>query len=121
VYYLDPVENYYYSKFSGENLSLPASSLQMNEFVSSLNIVYPEANSVIMVPKKLDGNYSGVELKANTATKQGSLFWFLNGIFLQKTEAPHHISVNLEEGEYALLINDALGNKDELNFTVVRR
>ena len=121
LYYLTPVENYYFTQFSGENLSLPKYAQLSGASEFSLNIVYPEANAVIMVPKKLDGDYSSVQLKANSATKQNTLFWFLNGTFLQKTEDIHLVTVQLDEGTHDLLINDAQGNRDALRFSVIKR
>ncbi|MFK7807298.1 MAG: hypothetical protein AB8F74_05780, partial [Saprospiraceae bacterium] len=120
LYYLNPVENYYHKAFSGEDLSLPA-GLQTNGVATAPNIVYPEKDAILFIPKKIEETYSNVQLKANTNTKAETLFWFLNGAFLQKTEAPHHVSVDLEAGQYALLINDSAGNEDRVGFEVVRR
>lgn len=120
LFFLKPTINYYYAQHSGHDLSLPSKN-EMADVSTPPAIVYPEENAVIFVPKKLNQAYSSVALKANTAAKKGTLFWFLNGTFVEKTEAPHHINVDLKEGEYALQINDDLGNKDALEFSVVRR
>jgi penicillin-binding protein 1C len=120
LFYLNPVENYYHSAYSGEDLSLPV-SMQQNGMNSSLNIVYPEKDAILFVPKKLENTYSKVQLRANTNTKDGTLFWFLNGEFLEKTKPPHHVSVDLETGKYELLINDVDGNRDAVGFEVVKR
>ncbi len=120
LYFLNPVENYYHAQFSGEDLSLPVSIQQSSNIAAPLNIVYPERNAVIVVPKKLDKEYSNISLKANTAVDGGTLFWFLNGEFLKKTEPPHQLYVDLKAGQYALLINDEAGNRDEVGFEVVR-
>jgi penicillin-binding protein 1C len=121
IFYLHPFEDYYYSQFSGKHLSLPANANQRDNNKSLLNIIYPESDAVIFIPKKIEKEFSNVELKANTSKQEDVLFWFLNGEFLRKTKAPHHVQVDLDHGEYALLINDEKGNKDQVQFKVVKR
>ena len=119
LYFLPPVENYYSIQFNGKDFSLSSSSKSLN-VPASVDIVYPENNAILTVPKKLKNEYSEVQLKANSSDSEVTLFWFLNGEFVQKTQTPHHVHVNLEEGEYALLVNDTEGNKDALEFKVIR-
>ena len=120
-YYLKPVENYYYKQYFGQSLALPAYAYAKNELGSPLKIVYPQAKSVILVPKKLDQQYAQIECRASSAIKESTLFWFLDGKFLQKTTTTHKIHLNLDNNEHTLLINDSFGNKDQVTFSVVRR
>ncbi|HFC01184.1 MAG TPA: penicillin-binding protein 1C [Phaeodactylibacter sp.] len=121
LYYLNPVEDYYHTQYFGQSMSLPASAKSNNEFNTSLRIVYPERNAVILVPKKLNQKYSKVKFRASSTMKENTLFWFLDGDFLKKTNPPHQLHVELKEGNHTILINDSFGNKDELPFSVVKR
>ena len=89
VFFLNPTENYYYAQHGGEDLSLPPTSLTSKYLNAAPAIVYPEKDAVILVPKKLNQSYSSIALKANTATKQGILFWSVSYTHLTLPTTPY--------------------------------
>ena len=121
LFVLSPLENFYANQTLGHSFSIPQHKELILAESESLNIVYPEDDAVLFIPKKIEQDYSKVVLKANSSLDGDILFWFINGDFVQKTSDPHLVNLDLDEGDYSLYVNNKSGVKDELVFHVVKR
>lgn len=119
LFTLTPDEDYYYHQYTG--VSFAQENNSNNSINSNLKIIYPQKDAIIVLPKKLDSEYSDLKLEASSLNSNSKLFWFLDSMFIASTEAPHHLSTPLKHGLHALVINDQLGNSVEHNFEIVRR
>jgi len=84
-----------------------------------LDVVYPPANSQIMIPIDLDGRSSQVVFQAVHRQPKQRLFWHLNEEFLGSTEHFHQWVLAVSEGKHRLIVLDEQGRRVERVFEVL--
>lgn len=119
VFTLTADEDYYHHQYSGIS---HAEEKKINKIGSpNLKIIYPQQDAIIVLPKKLDNDYSELKLEASSLIANSKLFWFLDNKFVASTKAPHQLSAPLKDGMHALVVNDQHGNSEELQFEILCR
>jgi penicillin-binding protein 1C len=84
-----------------------------------LELIYPENNTNIFLPRDLASSKKNVVFKAAHRQSDITLFWFMDESFIQITEGFHEISVNPKPGEHSLTVTDENGNSINRHFTVI--
>lgn len=110
LYHPDPVAAYYYHAFYDSKHS------RKNRNTSSLKIVYPEPNMVMILPKKLDGERSRLTAEVYR-DKDRTLYWYLDGNFLATTNKNSAL-IDVSSGKHTLFVVDAMGQEDQIEFSI---
>lgn len=121
IFVLNPTEKYYAEEFGNRFFLEDSNTSDLNHESKQLEIVYPQPNSVLLIPKKLENSYAEVELRASSLNPNDTLYWFINNQFVNTSFAPHKIYADLNDGPHQIHVNDVLGNESRLDFEVVRR
>ena len=81
-----------------------------------ISFVYPQADSRIFIPRDTDGQYQKVTLEVAHASRQRSLFWYLDDIYLGATYDVHKMLITPETGGHKLSVVDEMGNTRQVMF-----
>lgn len=82
----------------------------------TLQIVYPEANAKIWIPRDFRGKKQKLILRAAHIKEEATLFWYLDERYLGKTISEHTRAVDISPGWHTLYVVDKSGNRDEMRF-----
>jgi penicillin-binding protein 1C len=120
---LPPVQEYYFRLKNSTYKTLPPfrKDCVNPQGLSSLEIIYPKADSRIYVPIELDGAPGKVVFEATHRQTSGTIFWHLNGQYLGSTRLSHQMALTLGAGQHTLSLVDESGELLERNFTVIAR
>jgi len=86
-----------------------------------IEFVYPQQDSLIFLPRGLDGKYQKITMEVAHSHQESSLFWYIDDRYLGKTMNNHQLSITLENGRHRLFVIDGVGNSKEINFHLERR
>lgn len=86
-----------------------------------VDIIYPQEDTTILVPRNFDGKYEKVKFKAGSSYLDTKLYWYLDNNFLGETLKNHEIDVELETGKHKLFVTDENGNNSDVNFYSERK
>lgn len=116
AFQIHPVADYYHEQFYGNSIN--KEDVEIDEKV--INLVYPEADAILKVPKKLDAEYAKITARASTNYTDAKLFWYLDDRFLTTTSEQHDIQIDIEDGDHRLYVSDMHGNEQMVSFQVVK-
>ena len=83
---------------------------------TTIQIIYPEPNGKIWVPRDFKGKKQKLILRAAHIKEQATLFWYLDDKYLGKTVDQHSRAVDITPGWHRLSVIDKSGNRDEIKF-----
>ncbi len=119
---LPPAQAWFYAKKHPEYQQLPPWKPGCGyENQQLVDVIYPRQNGRIFIPRELSGQSSKVVVEVAHQQPEEKLFWHLNGKYLGETQTFHQMALNLEKGEYDLLVEDGNGNLAKRRFSVVER
>ncbi len=119
---LPPAQAWFYAKNHPEYQQLPPWKPGCGyESQQLVDVIYPRQNGRIFIPRELSGQSSKVVVEVAHQQPEEKLFWHLNGKYLGETQTFHQMALNLEKGEYDLLVEDGNGNLAKRRFSVVER
>lgn len=118
---LPPVIEHYYKKYHPEYVSLPPVHpiCSQSDPSSPLEVIYPEANSHVYLPKGVDQETQPIIATATHKQAQKTLYWHLNETYLGQTDDIHSMKIDPSVGEQVLRIIDEQGNESVRLFNVV--
>ncbi|MCF8331530.1 MAG: penicillin-binding protein 1C [Bacteroidales bacterium] len=85
-----------------------------------LDLIYPQNNSQLKLPKDFNAKENEVIFKAIHRNKAIVLFWFIDNNFITSTTDFHEISVKPETGNHILTVTDNNGNSINRKFSITR-
>lgn len=86
-----------------------------------LQILYPQENARLWIPRDLDGRLEKVTLRAAHREKESLLYWYLDDVFIGTSRDRHVRSSLLASGRHVLDIVDENGNRDSVRFEAALR
>ncbi|MCG8580650.1 MAG: penicillin-binding protein 1C, partial [Bacteroidales bacterium] len=113
---LPPVMAWYYQFRDPLYKSLPPFKSDCFEQQQAIEIIYPQANAQLFVPKEMDGSLGRIICKATHQKAASHLFWHLDNEYLGRTIHHHQMAINPEKGWHTLIITDADGNSVSCRF-----
>jgi len=117
---LPPAMEWYYIKHALDYKRLPP---QMPECGGSsemvLQIIYPKNNTVVRVPRNLNGELGRIVLEAAHNYNDISVYWHLDDEYLETTIGQHKIEILPQPGTHILTLLDEHGNTLEIKFKVL--
>lgn len=119
---LPPIMEWYYKRISPFYRELPTFlPTCYNSTQSNIDIIYPQPNAKIFIPRDLSGEKQKLVLDATTRNNKGILYWHLNEEYLGFTSVNHQMEVLLKEGLYKLTIVSQTGESLSRSFSIVSR
>lgn len=118
---IDPLAGLYYQKSSIDYKPIPDFSPECKSISENiLDIIYPQNDAEIIIPKDFDRKEEKIVFEATHANKEKEIFWHLNSKYLGKTYYPHKFKTNLPVGNHVLLIIDEAGNSKKHQFRIYK-
>ncbi|HLV10708.1 MAG TPA: penicillin-binding protein 1C [Halanaerobiales bacterium] len=85
-----------------------------------IQFTYPSAESVIVIPRGLDGEYQKVTARVAHSYEDSKLYWYLDREYLGETAGSHHKTLSLDNGQHVIHVVDGNGYFQEIAFYVRR-
>ncbi|NVN17599.1 penicillin-binding protein 1C [Muricauda sp. HICW] len=109
---LPPILEYYYASSNPNYKPLPpylegCSALENN----LMEFIYPKRNETVLLPKDLGEKSMEIILKLAHQQSNAIIYWYLDELFIGKTENFHDLILPIEAGEYMLTAVDNQGNR----------
>lgn len=115
------IEFYYKQQHSDYDLLPPVMKGCNEDRESQLEIIYPEPNAKIFVPKEVTGFKGKTIFTAAHSNPQATLYWHLDDQFLGSTFSFHQIELNPAKGMHQLTVVDNFGSKKILNIQILEK
>ncbi len=120
---LPPVEEYYYKPKHPNHRPLPpfkqGCNAQSAVKENPIQIVYPDANSIIYVPIGLDGTSEKTVFKVVHRSNNARVHWHLDKEYIGSTMDFHLMELNPASGGHTLTVVDDAGNRMEVKFQIL--
>ena len=118
---LTPTQSWYYKNFH-PNYEMPPpflNSCMEKTNTSKIQILYPQKNAVISIPKEQGGKQGEIVFQAAHQNPKEKVYWHLDEAFIGATEQNHQISLNVAAGNHMLTLIDNFGNEIKQSFRIV--
>lgn len=83
-----------------------------------VEILYPEQNTRIWLPRDFGANLQKVTLQAASRGKNRKLFWYVDDRYIGETQSKHAQAITLNQGWHELEVIDTNGNRARNRFYV---
>ncbi len=119
---LSPAMEFYYQAKHNEYLSLPPFMPGCTTGEErQIEIIYPEQNAKIFVPKEIAGNKGKTVFSAAHSNPNATLFWHLDDTYIGSTKPFHQMDLNPTKGLHTLTIVDNNGETVTRNFEILEK
>lgn len=115
---LPPLMEHYYRRQHQEYHSLPKKKVANGEVEQSFRFVYPADNSMVSIPRQIDGTRGAIVCQA-VHTSSAVLFWHLDGSFVGTTADVHKMPIKPSSGYHTITIVDDLGSQQTISIIVI--
>jgi penicillin-binding protein 1C len=96
-------------------------SCSNRESEGMLEILYPQDNARLWIPRDLDGQIQKVTFRVAHREKESLIYWYLDDRYLGSTQNRHNKACLLSKGVHTLAIVDGDGNLARIRFTAESR
>ena len=119
---LSPAMEFYYKAKHNEYLTLPPFMPGCSSGGErQIEIIYPEQNAKIFVPKEIAGNKGKTVFSAAHSNPNATLFWHLDDNFIGSTKQFHQMELNPLKGFHTLTLIDKNGETVSRNFEILEK
>jgi len=116
---LPPSEEYYYKNYHIDYIPLPPIKPGCNQEQSKqIELIYPEHNTVLYLPKGFSGQQEKFIFKAAHARPDATIYWHVDNTYLGETTENHQIACIVTPGRHMLTLIDNWGNQRKILFEV---
>ena len=116
---LPPSEEYYYRNYHIDYAPLPPVRPGCGEDRNrQIELIYPEHNAILYLPKGFSGKREQFVFKAAHARPDAILYWHLDDTYIGETMDHHQISSSAPPGKHRLTLVDDQGNRKTISFEV---
>ena len=117
---LPPAMEYYYKFKHLSYISLPPWDKKcLTDEQETIEIIYPNPQAEIFLPKGFKGIKSKLVLQAAHQQADAELYWHVDDQFIQTTKNFHQVPVALSSGKHLLLVTDEKGNSKSVQFSII--
>ncbi len=81
-----------------------------------IRILYPQEGSRLWIPREFNGTLQKVTCRAAHSSRDKTIYWYLDDVFLGSTERQHTTSISVGRGWHRLDAVDDMGYKDSVSF-----
>ncbi len=117
---LNPSQEYFYRRLHPEYRILPPymkGCIPPKENV--LDILEPDNNTAIYIPKGVDGEQGMIIFEAVHRNPEATIFWHIDDEYITETKGTHKIEVSPAVGTHILTIEDEEGNIMKRQFKIL--
>ena len=116
------MQEHYYASLHADYELMPPLDPSCPEVMEShmMNIILPEPNSTIYIPKEQNGKPGEVVFKLAHRHPETVVYWHLDEKYLGNTKTFHELSVHAETGDHTLTLVDENGVELTCNFKVLK-
>jgi penicillin-binding protein 1C len=121
---LPPVEEHFYRDRDPNYRPLPPwhpDCLRAEERNEPMQMIYPQRNARIILPRNLDGSLSSAVFQVAHRQPEQTITWYLDERRLEETRHFHTLELQPAPGWHRLTLVDANGHRLELPFEVLER
>lgn len=116
---LPPSQEYYYRNYHIDYTPLPPIRPGCEQAQShQIDLIYPEHNAVLYLPKGFSGKQEKFIFKAAHARRDATIYWHLDTTYLGETTDNHQIACPAQPGKHILTLIDNWGNQRKILFEV---
>lgn len=116
---LPPSQEYYYKNYHIDYIPLPPIKPGCEQEQSlQIELIYPEHNAILYLPKGFSGKQEKFVFKAAHARRDATIYWHLDDTYLGETADNHQIACTVPSGKHLLTLIDNLGNQRKILFEV---
>ncbi len=118
---LPPIQEYYYRARNLSYKTLPPyrEDCEKSSPLVTMDLIYPEPDSKIFVPRELDGTVGNVVFELAHRNPSSVVYWHLDGNFIGSTSGKHNLPINPPQGRHSLTIVDENGETINRSFWVI--
>lgn len=116
---LPPSQEYYYRNYHIDYQPLPPIKPGCDEEQSrQIELIYPEHNAILYLPKGFSGKQEQFIFKAAHARPDATIYWHIDDTYLGETTDLHQITCSPGTGKHLLTLIDNWGNQRKIFFEV---
>lgn len=116
---LPPAQEYYYRNYHIDYIPLPPVKPGCGQDLNrQIELIYPEHNAILYLPKGFSGKSEKFIFKAAHARRDATIYWHLDESYLGETTDNHQISCSVSQGKHLLTLIDNEGNQKKIQFEV---
>ena len=116
---LPPAQEYYYRNYHIDYIPLPPVKPGCGQDLNrQIELIYPEHNAILYLPKGFSGKSEKFIFKAAHARRDATIYWHLDESYLGETSENHQISCSVSQGKHLLTLIDNEGNQKKIQFEV---
>ena len=118
---LPPVMAWYYKGKHIEYLPLPPFKEDcMGSQTTSMDFIYPKANSKIYLTKDFNSEIQPVIFKVAYSQRENKLFWYVDNVYKGETKVFHEKPIMMTAGFHYITVVDEFGNEIRRKVEIVR-
>ncbi len=118
---LPPVMAWYYKSQHIEYLPLPPFKEDcQGTQTTTMDFIYPKANSKIYLTKNFNSEVQPVILKVAYSERDKELFWYVDDVYKATTKTFHELPISPTAGIHYITVVDASGNEIRRKIEIVR-
>lgn len=118
---LPPVMAWYYKSQHIEYLPLPPFKEDcQGTQTTTMDFIYPKANSKIYLTKNFNSEVQPVILKVAYSERDKELFWYVDDVYKATTKTFHELPITPTAGIHYITVVDASGNEIRRKIEIVR-
>lgn len=116
---LPPAQEYYYRNYNIDYTPLPPMRPGCEQEQNrQIELIYPEHNAVLYLPRGFSGQQEKFVFRAAHARNDATLYWHLDDEYLGETTDTHQIACRVTSGKHMLTLIDNQGNQRKILFEV---
>lgn len=116
---LPPSQEYYYKNYHMDYAPLPPIKPGCEQEQSrQIELIYPEHNAILFLPKGFSDKPEKFIFKAAHARPDATIYWHIDNTYLGETTENHQISCSPAPGKHLLTLIDTWGNQRKIQFEV---
>ena len=118
---LPPSMEYYYKQRNADYRLLPPfkEGCRVVETQKLMELIYPQENARIFVPKEMNGEKGKTIFKAAHRNSEAKIFWTLDNTFAGTTQHYHQLALSPAKGVHFITLTDELGNSVTRRFEII--
>ena len=118
---LPPSMEFYYKQRNADYKILPPykEGCRVAEPLKLLELIYPQENAKIFVPKEMNGEKGKTIFTAAHRNSEAKIFWTLDNTFAGTTQHYHQLALSPAKGVHFITLTDELGNSVTRRFEII--
>lgn len=115
---LPPIQEWYFKQKNSDYKPLPP-QLKITDDSSDMMFIYPVKNTVITIPRELNGEKGSTVFEVAHRNAERTLYWHLDNSYVGKTKGFNKLQLSPNPGEHTITVIDNKGVEITMDFTVL--